>query len=417
MLAQLTAELAAESARLNSRNWDDVLTRVKGPVNARGGQQTANLQGGPAAAAPTQAQAVVPFDQASHKGMEAGPVFTAQPGAAQVQLGPSPLPASGYLRRVLLEVTEAIAGVGAATGQPDFPFSVFALVRLQDTNGAPIFEMSGYNTLLANVYGDNLDPRFDTDYSTAAANPIIEPYIPIEINPTGLGALANMSASSAFKLTLIVDTSANIWSSAPATTIPTFRIAVFMDFWTLPADTDMLNRRQQQAPPFSGTVQLWTQQPNVSLNAGNNRTQVTRTGNLLRTVIFVTKAGGARSEVPFPDPFTLKWDDRDLMIADRQTVRKIMREYLENLTARDVGVYAFVYSYGESRDLGANGINSWLPTVTSTRYELNGSSGSAGTVDILINDVSVAPTQPAQRAQESGLGYKPPTPSSSYGAN
>lgn len=382
---------------------------------ARGGPQTANTQGGVASAQPTQAVQVVPFDQASHKGMEAGPVFTAQPGAAQVQLGPSPLPASGYLRRILLEVTEAVAGVGAATGAGDFPFNIFALVRLQDTNGAPIFEMSGYNTLLANVYGDNLDPRFDTDFSNAGANPVIEPYIPVEINPTGLGALANMSASSAFKLTMIVDTSANIWTSAPATTIPTFRIAVFMDFWTLPSDKDMLGRMQQQAPPYSGTVQLWTQQPNVSLNAGNNRTQVTRTGNLFRTVMFVTRASGVRSETPFPDPFTLKWDDRDLVIADRQTIRKIMREYLENLTARDVGVYAFVYSYGESRDLGANGINSWLPTVTSTRYELNGSSAGSGTVDILINDVSVAPQQPSQRAAESGLGYKPPTPTSAYG--
>lgn len=382
---------------------------------ARNGQQTANLQGGVTSAPPTQQQQVVPFDQASHKGMEAGPVFTAQPGAAQIQLGPSPLPASGYLRRVLVEVTESIAGVGAATGAGDFPFNVFALVRLQDTNGAPIFEMSGYNTMLADVYGDNLDPRFDTDFAATAANPIIEPYIPIEINPTGLGALANMSASSAFKLTLIVDTSANIWTSAPATTIPTFRIAIFMDFWTLPADRDMLGRPQQQAPAFSGTVQLWTQQPNVSLNTGNNRTQVTRTGNLFRTVIFVTRVTAVRSETPFPDPFTLKWDDRDLMIADRQTVRKIMREYLENLTARDVGVYAFQYNYGEDRFAGANGINSWLPTVTSTRYELNGSSAGAGTVDILINDVSVAPTQPAQRAAESGLGYKPPTPTSSYG--
>lgn len=372
------------------------------------------FQQGPAASQPTQAARLVPFDQASHKGLEAGPTFTAQPGAAQIQLGPNPLPASGYLRRVLLE-TVAAGGVGAATGAGDFPFNIYALIRLQDTNGAPIFEMSGYNTLLANVYGDNLDPRFDTDFALTAANPNIEPYIPIEINPTGLGALANMSASSAFKLTLIVDTSANIWTSAPATTIPTFTIRVFMDFWTLPGQNDMLGRQQEQAPPYSGTVQLWTQQPNNTLNTGNNRFQVTRTGNLFRTVLFVTRVSGVRSEAPFPDPFTLKWDDRDLQICSRQTVRKIMREYQENLTARDVGVYAFSYNYGETRDTGANGINSWLPTVTATRYELNGSSASAGTIDVLINDVSVAPQQPSQRAAETGLGYKAPTPGSASG--
>lgn len=378
--------------------------------------QTANLTGGPGAAPPTQAAPVVPFDQASHKGMEAGPTFTVTPTTSQQQLGPNPLPASGYLRRVLIETPSNGNGAGAATGAGDFPFNLWALIRLQDTNGAPIFEMTGYNTLLADVYGDNLDPRFDSDFANTSANPNIEPYIPIEINPTGLGALANMSASSAFKLTLIMDTIANIWTSAPATTIPTFSVKVFMDFWTLPGNQDMIGRGQQQAPPFSGTVQLWTQQPNVSVNTGNNRTQVNRTGNLFRTVIFVARVTNVRSEVPFPDPFTLKWDDRDLMIADRQTVRKVMREYLENLTARDVGVYVFAYNYGEDRSSGANGINSWLPTVTATRYELNGSSAGAGTVDILINDVTVAPQQPSQRAAETGLSYKPPVPQSVAGA-
>lgn len=382
---------------------------------ARATQQN-NLTGGPGAAPPPQAAQVVPFDQASHKGLEAGPTFTVTPTTSQQQLGPNPLPASGYLRRVLIETASNGNGAGAATGAGDFPFNVWALIRLQDTNGAPIFEMTGYNTLLADVYGDNLDPRFDTDFANTANNPTLEPYVPIEINPTGLGALANMSASSAFKLTLIMDTIANIWTSAPATTIPTFSVKVFMDFWTLPGDKDMIGRQQLQAPPFSGTVQLWTQQPNISLNAGNNRTQVNRTGNLFRTVIFVTRVTAVRSEAPFPDPFTLKWDDRDLMIADRVTVRKIMREYLENLTARDVGVYVFAYNYGEDRSAGANGINSWLPTVTATRYELNGSSAGAGTTDILINDVTVAPQNPAQRAAETGLSYKPPTPTSVAGA-
>lgn len=390
------------------------MLRVRGAA----GPQTQNLQGGVASAEPTQAAAVVPFDQASHKGMEAAQTFTVTPTTSQQQLGPMALPASGYLRRILIEVTSA-GGAGAATGAGDFPFNIFNLIRLQDTNGAPIFELSGYNTLLADTYGGyagSPDPRTDPDFAATAANPFIEPYVPVEISPDGLGALANMSASSAFKLTMIVDTIANIWTSAPATTVPTFTIKVFMDFWTLPSPADMLGRRQEQEPPFSGTVQLWTQQPNITLNAGNNRTQITRTGNLFRTVLFSTRVTGVRSDAPFPDPYTLKWDDRDLLIADRMTTRKIMREYVNDLTARDVGVYMFCYNYGEMRRVGENGINSWLPTVTATRYELNGSSAGAGTIDVLINDVSVAPQNPAQRASEAGLGYKPPTPSSVSGA-
>lgn len=396
--------------QLEQSTWT---TNPTGPQNRQAG---GTMQGGVTAAAPPQAAQVVPFDQASHKGMEAGPTFTFTPTTAQQQFGPVALPASGYLRRIIIECISNGNGAGAATGAGDFPFNMFNLIRLQDTNGAPIFELSGYNTLLADVYSENYDPRQDPDFAATAANPAIIPYIPIEINPTGLGALANMSASSAFKLTLVGETIANIWTSQPATTIPTFTIKTFMDFWTLPAAVDMIGRTQMQGPAFSGTVQLWTQQPNVTLNSGNNRTQVTRTGNLFKTVIFVTRASAIRSETPFPDPFTLKWDDRDLMIADRVQVRKWMREYTDNVTQRDVGVYVFNYNYGEWRSAGANGINSWLPTVTATRYELNGASAGAGTIDIIINDVSVAPQQPAQRAAESGLSYKPPVPSSVPGA-
>lgn len=377
-----------------------------------------NYTGGPGAAAPTsQPVQMVPFDQSARKALEAGPTFTVTPTTSQQQLGPVALPASGYLRRIFLEVV-ATGGTGSPTGAADYPFNIFALVRLQDTNGAPIFELSGYNTLLADTYGayaQNPDIRLDPDFSSSAANPVIEPYVPIEIDPRGLGSLANMSASSAFKLTLIVDTIANIWTVAPTAT-PSLSIKVFMDFWTLPAPQDMLGRPQMQSPPYSGTVQLWTQQPNITLNSGNNRTQITRTGNLFRTVVFVTRVSGVRNDGPFPDPVTLKWDDRDLWITDRQTIRKIMREYIDQLVQRDTGVYAVLYNYGEQRQAGSNEINSWLPTVTATRYELNGSSAAAGTIDVLINDVSVAPQNPAQRAAESGLGWHPPVPQSVVGA-
>lgn len=386
-------------------------------MTPRGAATIPGSQGGPAAAPATSQQVpVVPFNQASHHGSETGPTWTVTPSTSQQNLGPVPLPATGYLRRILIKVTSA-NGV-AGTGAGDYPFSIFALARLQDTNGAPITELSGYNLLLADVYGGyagSPDPKTDPDYAASAANPNIEPYIPVEIDPTGMGSLANLSASSAYRLTLVVDTIANIWSAAPST-IPTFTIQAILEYWTLPAPVDMMGRHQQTAPPFSGTVQLWTQQPNITLNSGNQRTQLTRTGNLLRTVIAVTRVGGVRSDAPFPDPLTLKWDDIDLRIIDRQSLRKIMREYTNDLTARDVGVYALLYNFGQERNTGASGINSWLPTVTATRYEYNGPSASAGTIDLIINDITVSPTSPAQRASDAGLGYHPPVAASVQGA-
>jgi hypothetical protein len=172
----------------------------------------------------------------------------------------------------------------------------------------------------------------------------------------------------------------------------------------------MLGRAQQRTPPFHGTAQYFTQQPNNSVATGLNNTRISRVGNLIRLLGFVGRTNAVtRSENPLPDPFTLNWDSRDLQICSLRVQQYIMREFIESLVARDAGVYFWNFSYGEHRKAGANEINSWLPTVSATRLELDGSSTGAGTLDILVNDVSVAETSPAARAVEtSATGYHPP---------
>jgi hypothetical protein len=134
-------------------------------------------------------------------------------------------------------------------------------------------------------------------------------------------------------------------------------------------------------------------------------------GNQLRTVIMVTRASGLRSETPFPNPAQLRWDDINLRIESPQSVRKIMREIVYTTSARDVGVYVYPYNTGIGRSAGGNGVSSFLPTVTATRYELSGASGGAGTLDWVVNDVSSAPVSGVQRASVGGgLQYYPPAP-------
>ena len=382
---------------------------------ARHGTTLPAQQGTGASPAPAAVEPV-PFAQASHHGCEQGPTYTVTPGASQQTLGPTPLPATGYLRRVILEVATTTPGAGTATGNPDYPANIFALIRLTDTNGAPVFELSGYNTLLANTYGGYAgapDWRQDPDYSASALTPAISPYIPLELDNTGLGSPANLSAASAYRIQLVVDTTANIWATAPTTTIPTFTITVWCEYWTLPNPTDMQGRPQAVSPPFAGTLQLWSQQPNVGVNQGANRLALNRMGNLLRTVVAVFRASGQRSDAVVGDPLTLRWDDINLDVVDRRTIRKRMREYTNDLASRDIGVYLFgLYNYGVERFVGGRSVASWLPTVTATRYEIStpAGSGAAGTIDWLINDVSVAATAPEQRAVVGGAGvqFHPP---------
>jgi len=363
---------------------------------------------------PTQQAPQVPFAQASHHGCEQAAVFTAvQPGAAQQTLGPTPLPATGYLRRVCIEVSNNTAGVGD-TFNGDGPFNLFALIRLTDTNGAPIFELSGYNTCLADTYGGFAgasDPRVLPDYSMGGGNTAtFNIYVPLELDPTGMGSPANLSASSAYRLTLIVDTTANIYQVTG--TAQKFNITIWNEYWTLPNQTDGQGRQQAIAPPYAGTIQLWSQQPNVSVAAGTQRTPLNRMGNLLRSVLGVYRSSSlVRSDGVVGDPLTLRWDDINLDVASRQLIRTRMREYVNDLTSRDVGVYMFgLYNYGLGRLVGDRSVVSWLPTVSATRYEVNNSAGAGGTMDWIINDVSVAATAPQSRAVAGGAGvqFHPP---------
>lgn len=369
-------------------------------------------QQGPAASQPTAQPQMVPFDQASHRGYEEGPIFTVTPGAAAQQQGPIPLPAQGFLRSVVLTITPSggTAGEGEVAG--DFPWNCLNLVRLQDTNGAPLCELSGYNLFLMNTYGGfagSPDPRNDPEFEKTVIKPSFALRIPVEIAPNGLGSLANQSASAAYKLTVIVAPSAEIYKKTTGLTPPLLTIKTFMEFWTLPAAVDMLNRPQQRTPPYHGTAQYFTQQMNNSIHAGQNGTRITDTGTLVRTLAFVTRHSGIRSDAVFPDPWTLNWDSRLLQVCSARLLKKLMREYVNQLAERDVGVFIWGFSYGKGRWFGNSAINSWLPTVSATRLELIGPSAEEGTVDIVNNTVSVAETNPQARAVEtSATGYAPP---------
>lgn len=373
---------------------------------------------GAASAAPAAAPAVVPFDQASHRGYEQGPVFEAAIGAATKQFGPEGLPAQGFLRAVILQISSTGGTIGSGTVGADYPFNTINLVRLQDTNGAPMCELSGFNLMLMNCYGGfagSPDPRNDPDYSAGVITPSFALRIPVEFSPNGMGSLANQSSSAAYKLTVILESNA-VFLVQP-TAAPTIKISSYMEFWTLPAAMDMLNRQQVRTPPFHGTAQYFTQQMNLSIPKGASQQKVTRVGSLIRTLAFVCREAGVRSEKPFPDPFTFNWDSRDLQIASKRLLRKLMREFTEQLSTRDVGVYVFGFSYGEHRHFGENEINSWLPTVSATRLEIVGTTEEVGTQDVVVNDVSVAETNPQTRAvEQSATGYHPPVAPTVIGA-
>src|SRR3954466_14580717 len=90
---------------------------------------------GPAAPAPAQAPiARVPFVAAAHEHMEPAFQFTVTPGANGIEQGPFDVPAYGYLRSIVLELTASGGTLGAGVLSPDFPWNIFERISLTDVN-------------------------------------------------------------------------------------------------------------------------------------------------------------------------------------------------------------------------------------------------------------------------------------------
>lgn len=377
---------------------------------------------GVASAPQSAAQTAYPFAQAAKIAFKSPLSVVLTPGAAQLPYGPVPLTSSGgYLRRLILEVIATGGTTGSGTLQPDAPWTYFANVQFLQPNNAPILNLTGWNLLMACVYGGFAgvnDPRNDPDYAVSGANIAnfnICPFIPIEIDPTGVGALTDLSNANGYQLGFTIGTAAQIWNVANTTNPTAVTVNVDQEYWTLPAPAvlnPMTGQYVPQAtkPPAAGTIQLWNQVLNVSMPNGG-QISLTRTGRQLRTIILNGRSAGARAEGVVPAPLNLIWDDVNMYTIDLQCLRKKMREVTNGMTVRDTGVYTFPYNTGVSRFAGGAGVASYWPTVAETKYQIQGAN-TAGTptVDWIVNEVTSAPTSAAERAsQQAGMRYTPPS--------
>ncbi len=369
---------------------------------------------GPGSTPATAAQRQIPFWQASHDAEEPAETFEVTPGAGITTLGPHPLPAQGYLDKVVIDLEATGGNEEEASVGLDYPFTAISLVRLMDSNSVVITELSGFQLMLAMTYGGFAgmpDPRNFPQFSANKGNPKFVLKIPVGLNPMGLGVLANQSSSSAFKLTVVIAGKEEIWQTHVPKVIPKFIVKTSTELKTLPPPADSLRRPQQQVPPYNGTAQYFRVQPNFSVPKGASKTPVTDTGNMMRMLGFICRVSGARSEEAFADPYNLVWDTGFLRISTRRLLQVRMREAIVQLAERDKGVYIFNWSTGTGRLAGANEMNAYIPTVTATRLELTGPNAEAGTQDILTNTVSIAEINPALRPVfRNASGYQPPTP-------
>lgn len=326
--------------------------------------------------------------------------------SAQVQ-GPFDVPAYGYLRHLYILVTTTGGSGGSAVAAEDSPFSALGDIQLSDVNGAPIFgPVSGYDLYLAQKYGGydfNTDPRQSAAFSAVNATTGQFAFLlklPVEIcNRDGLGAIANQNASSTYKLRMTLSASTTIYTTPPATTLPSARIRCFLDAWTQPPASDFRGQPQATTPPAHGTSQYWSKYT-VAAPVGNSTQRLARVGNAIREVIFVnrTAATSLRStgETNFPDPLQIFWDTRLLHNYTKAVWRDVIRNRtgynaaIETAGGPDNGVFVYDFCHEFDGKIGRELRDGYLPTVQSTRLEATGSWVAASNVDIITNDVAAA---------------------------
>lgn len=362
----------------------------------------------------------VPFIRASAKHREpTGNDISRVLTTSDQDLGVMDIPAYGYVRNIVILVTASggTGGTPAVTLTEDGILAALKNIYLTEPNGAVIYQAdTAYEMYLSNKYGGynhvvGADPKASPVYANATSTLAGFSFllrIPVELNcRDGLGALPNQNAAATFKLRMTLAKVADIATGTLPTTLPTVRVRVGLEAWDQP-EISSQGANNQITPPAMNTTQFWSSQT-YTVNSGNNTIRLTRVGNYIRNLIFVMKDSTtpARSDGETiwtnADPVYFYLDTRPLDIIEPNSWNETTFNRsgyggavgttdpaLDTANGLDNGVrvYDFMHefdgTYGhENRDL-------WLPTLGSTRLELQFNASSAGTLKVLTNDVAIA---------------------------
>jgi len=356
----------------------------------------------------------VPFIRASAKhreptGIDVSKILT----TSDQDLGVFDIPAYGYVRYITILVT-ASGGTGGSPAVTLTESGVLAAIKniyLTEPNGAVIAQFDTcYQMYLANKWGGynhtvGADPKASPAFVNAGSTFTGFSYllrIPVELNGRdGLGSLPNQNAAATFKLRMTLAKVADVAGGTLPTTLPTVRVRVGLEAWDQP-EISGAGATNQVTPPAMNTTQFWSTQT-YTVNQGNNTIRLTRVGNYIRNLLLTLRRAGTsrangEADLLAADPVYLYLDTRPLDIIEPNNWLETMynRSGHDGLVAKDaargidngVRVYDFCHEFDGT--LGHENRDLWLPTLGSTRLELQFNAANAGTLEVLTNDVAIA---------------------------
>lgn len=384
----------------------DVSPATIGPASPT---NTANLPSGGQGSVANGGSNTLPFTSSARRHREQMAIANSSFVLAATQIPEQAVPAYGFLRGLWLRAV-ASAGAGTSvTAAADGPFNVFAQISITDPDGAPIYSVNnGYTAYLIHKYGGYVtgatitDPKLDNFFSGVSGttgNFQFQLWLPLEISKrNGLGCLPNTDSGKQYKFNISTNGPATVYGTVPTTT-PTLTISAFIDCWTQPPTQDVLGRTLTRVPPMVGTTQYWSRQ-SIVVNAGQSNGQTFgRVGNIVRGWLFIFRnaAGVRQAAANFMNPATLYRDGYNYDVIEiNNWLTEIAYYYglnsgtFDAAGGPDTGVFPYMFIFDFSGVPGNELRGQYWPTLQSSRIELDGSYGVAGTLEVITNDI--APT-------------------------
>jgi hypothetical protein len=365
---------------------------------------------------------VIPFQAASHEIIfDAFTTDSWTPGAAQVNLFNGALGAVkpyGYLANLWLKLTTSGGVAGSGVLAADAPYNAIATIRFLDPNGHAIVDTDGFGLYLLNKYGARYylgDPKLLPNANiTGVITFQYDLLLPLQINPElGIGAIPNMDSSGPYRLQVIGNTQAGIYSTITGLTSPLVSLAVGGEFLSLPDRQSRVNGAPQMiAPPgldkgFAIVGEYTKQTYGIQAGGGVQTIRLTRVGNIIRQLFLVVRtAAGARvawtggTAIAAGTLIQFAFDTVPLWQADPQHVLDQMARRRSSgfsyTAAVDLGVLVIDFAVPAELALGSlgadAGFDQMVQSAQSSALELtfNWVAGvGGGTLEIYTSDVTI----------------------------
>lgn len=364
----------------------------------------------------------VPFLVASniHSAPNVGSPITFTPGAAQQEFVININP-GGFLKGMLMQVTWSGGNIGGSTiGNPDWPFSLFSSISLENIDGSPIlYPMNGYAYYIWQKYSRPWrgDPATWNDFNPTYAAGGFSYFIGPELFDTA-GVLDNTDARSQYRLRFTFDLASKTADLVNAggfgtVVIPAVTITLSPYDWAQVDAQDLQGHSQQQVPDGLALHTLARHENfTMSGTGANNQYKHVNVGNEMRWWAIITRAqaatpANAQTSIAqradgFGDPIRYTLDNRTLFVkhpaevfhdaAQFYTPEYFPGQAPQNFPAagqfpqaRDAGVYLFPRFRRNSRDSMF-----WLQTTNATFLQIETTTLAAtnlGSAEVISDEV------------------------------